>query len=108
MSGMKILILAYIAAAIIGVAFWKHAPKYVEAVAPSGVDAKLWHRGMVMYKARCTTCHNSNPDLPGSVGPVLRGVSEELIRDRLTNGKGGMPAQKNMLHFVSAFREYLK
>lgn len=75
---------------------------------PPGVDDKLWHRGMVMYRARCTSCHNSNPDMQGSVGPRLRGVSEELLRERLKNGKGGMPAQPHMLRFVPSLREFLK
>ncbi len=75
---------------------------------PPGVDEKLWRKGMVMYRARCISCHNQNPDLPGVTGPKLRGVSEELLRERLNNGKGGMPVQRDMLRFVHAFREFLK
>lgn len=82
------------------------APKRIQP--PDGVNVQLWNKGRVMYGARCTSCHNSNPDLAGPVGPRLRGVTEELLRERLKNGKGGMPAQPNMLRFVPALREFLK
>lgn len=83
-------------------------PQRPQPVPPPGANKVLWNKGRIMYGARCTACHNSNPDLPGSVGPRLRGVSEELLRERLKNGKGGMPAQPNMLRFVPALREFLK
>lgn len=105
---MKYIVLAYIVAALIGYYFWKNVPKPTPPQAPAGVNEKLWNRGRIMYKANCTSCHNANPDLQGSVGPKLRGVSEDLLTDRLKNGKGGMPAQPHMLRFVPAFREYLK
>ena len=75
---------------------------------PEGRDPKLWNRGRLVYQGRCTSCHNSNPDLAGAVGPKLRGVSETLLVDRLTNGKAAMPAQKNLLRFAPALHEYLR
>lgn len=105
---MKYLALIWIAAVCGLIYLYSSLPSYQEPVVPANVDAKLWRRGRVMYKARCTTCHNSNPDLAGSVGPKLRGVSEELLRERLANGKGAMPPQKSALRFATAFREYLK
>lgn len=105
---MKYIILAYLVAAAIGMYMFHNIKSYVPPEAPAGVDSRLWNRGRVMYTARCTSCHNPNPDFPGSVGPKLRGVSEELLTDRLKNGKNGMPAQPHMLRFVPALREYLK
>jgi len=87
---------------------YKHQPVHVEPVVPAGADARLWKRGRIMYNARCVQCHNSNPDLPGSVGPKLRGVSQDLLVERLTHGKGAMPVQKDMLRHVPALHEYLK
>lgn len=83
-------------------------PKYEPPAAPADRNAQLWNRGRIMYQARCITCHNSNPDLMGSVGPALRGVPEELLKDRFTNGKGGMPAFPHYVWLVPAFREYLR
>lgn len=104
---MKYIILAYLVAAAIGICVWKHVP-HVEVAVPTGVNETLWRRGRLIHKVNCITCHNSNPDLPGSVGPALRGVSEELLTSRLKNGKNGMPAQPHMLRHIPALREYLK
>ena len=76
--------------------------------APADRNKVLWNRGRVMYTTRCTSCHNSNPDLQGSVGPALRGVTEDLLTDRIMNGKGAMPAQPRMKRFIPAIREYLR
>jgi len=84
-----------------------HAP-YQEPTAPPDRDPKMWKRGRIMYQSQCTSCHNSNPDLPGSIGPKLRGVTQELLVERLTNGKGAMPPRKNLVRFAKDFREYLK
>ena len=75
---------------------------------PPGRDEMLYRRGRAIYQSQCTACHNSNPDYAGSVGPALRGVSEELLVDRLTNGKGAMPAKKHLVKHVPALREYLR
>lgn len=104
----KYFALLYIALAFGAIYLYQHRPNYVEVLAPVGANERLWKRGRVMYNARCTSCHNTNPDVAGSVGPRLRGVSEELLRERLANGKGAMPVQKDMLRFVPALREYLK
>ena len=87
---------------------YKHQTPDALVGKPTKTNTKLWESGRVVYQQRCTTCHNSNPDLAGSVGPSLRGVSKELLVDRLTNGKGAMPIQKDMLRFVLALREFLK
>lgn len=100
--------LAWAAAMGVGLYFLSSMPKYEVPQAPADRDAKLWNRGRVMYQARCTSCHNSNPDLHGSVGPALRGVPEELLRDRLSHGKGGMPAFPNLVWLAPSLREYLR
>ena len=104
----KIFVLFYIVLTFGLIYLYQHRPTYVEVKPPEGVDERLWRRGRAMYNARCTSCHNPNPNLPGSVGPALRGAGQELIVDRLTNGKGAMPVQKDMVRFAKAFREYLK
>lgn len=102
---MKYIAAAYLVAALIGLYVLKHMPK--EPMVPPGRDALLWNRGRRLYNYKCVTCHNSNPDLRGSVGPALRGVSEDLLRDRLKNGKGTMPAFPNLVRQAPAFREFL-
>ena len=44
-------------------------------------------RGKLVYSANCTSCHNSNPKLPGSVGPDDYGSSKELLTARIIHGK---------------------
>lgn len=105
---MRYILLAYVFAACIGVYVWSILPKHEPPTPPIGVNSQLWNRGRVLYQTRCISCHNSNPDFPGSIGPKLRGVSEELLTERLKSGKNGMPAQPSMLKFVPALREYLK
>jgi mono/diheme cytochrome c family protein len=105
---MRHFILAYLVAACIGIYIWNVIPKKQLPTPPSDRDSSLWKRGRAMYVHRCTSCHNPNPDLKGSMGPKLRGVSEELLTDRLMNGKNGMPAQPNLKRFIPALREYLR
>ncbi len=45
---------------------------------------KLKARGQQVYFANCTSCHNPNPKLEGSVGPAVAGASLELLRARVT------------------------
>ena len=40
-------------------------------------------RGRRVYLANCTACHNSDPGLPGAVGPALAGCQRELIEARV-------------------------
>ena len=87
---------------------YKNIPQSKPDVFPVGVDEKLYRRGRAIYRSRCTSCHNANPDLAGSVGPALRGVPEDRLIDRLTNGKGAMPPQPDMLRHAKAIREFLK
>ena len=75
---------------------------------PLDKNEQLYRRGRAIYQSQCIACHNANPDLAGSVGPALRGVSEELLVERLTNGKGAMPARKNLVRMAPALREYLR
>jgi len=35
--------------------------------------------GKALYSSRCTSCHNTNPTKPGSIGPDLAGSNLELI-----------------------------
>lgn len=44
-----------------------------------------------IYKQKCMSCHGENYE--GGVGPKLKGVKDKaLIKDRIENGKGMMPA----------------
>jgi mono/diheme cytochrome c family protein len=40
-------------------------------------------RGRAVFIANCASCHNTNPNLPGSLGPPIAGSSRELIEDRV-------------------------
>lgn len=50
--------------------------------------------GGEIFAARCTSCHGAN--LRGGIGPSLASVGngqpDAFYVDRVTNGKGGMPA----------------
>jgi mono/diheme cytochrome c family protein len=105
---MKYLLIVWLALAGGAFYFYKHMPKHQTEVIPAGVDEMQWRKGRAIYRARCISCHNVDPSLHGTVGPALRGVSEELLTERLTYGKGAMPIQKESLRFVPALREYLK
>ena len=43
-------------------------------------------RGRQVYLAQCIACHNSDPALPGAVGPPLRGSSRDLLEAKLLKG----------------------
>lgn len=106
---MKIAYIASVLMLGIVVYFFTHLPKFPQpAPPPADRDAIQWRRGRAIYNSRCIMCHNANPDLPGNVGPKLRGVSQELLDDRLTNGKGAMPAMPHLKRFVPGLREYLR
>lgn len=40
-------------------------------------------RGRAVYMTHCTSCHNMNPSLPGSLGPAIQGASSELLEARV-------------------------
>jgi mono/diheme cytochrome c family protein len=43
-------------------------------------------RGRQIYLAQCIACHNTDPALPGAVGPDLRGSSRELLEAKIARG----------------------
>ena len=43
-------------------------------------------RGRQIYLAQCLACHNTDPALPGAVGPPVRGSSRELLEAKLLKG----------------------
>jgi mono/diheme cytochrome c family protein len=46
-------------------------------------DTTSVERGRRAYLANCTACHNSDPALPGAVGPAVAGSQRELIEARV-------------------------
>lgn len=73
---------------------------YVGAVAGTGVVAERSTDGKSIFSSKCGSCHTlSEAETSGSVGPNLDGSkpSKELVLDRVTNGKGGMPSFKDSL-----------
>jgi len=40
-------------------------------------------RGRRVYLVNCTACHNTDPALPGSIGPAVAGSKRELIEARV-------------------------
>lgn len=55
-----------------------------EMTTNSKVD--LTHKGKLVYVANCTSCHNLDPRVDGSLGPSVAGSSLDLIRRRIVNG----------------------
>ena len=43
-------------------------------------------RGRQVYLAQCIACHNTDPALPGAVGPPIRGSSSALIEAKVVKG----------------------
>lgn len=43
----------------------------------------LEQKGKTAYIINCTSCHNSDPKLPGPVGPEVAGSSFELLTARI-------------------------
>lgn len=43
-------------------------------------------RGRQIYLAQCIACHNSDPALPGPIGPELRGSSRDLLEAKIVRG----------------------
>lgn len=46
-------------------------------------DAELVQRGKAIYMSNCTACHNVEPSKDGSVGPAIKGSSEQLVEARV-------------------------
>lgn len=44
------------------------------------------NRGRYLYNVHCTVCHNSDPELDGSLGPALKGSSANLLALKLLEG----------------------
>jgi mono/diheme cytochrome c family protein len=42
-------------------------------------------KGKIIYFSTCTACHNSNPAMPGSVGPEIKGSKFPLLKARILN-----------------------
>ncbi|UCE85503.1 MAG: cytochrome c [Deltaproteobacteria bacterium] len=43
--------------------------------------------GRTVYLATCIACHNTDPNLPGPVGPDIAGSSRELVEARVLRGE---------------------
>ena len=39
--------------------------------------------GRKAYMANCALCHNTNPNLPGSLGPPIAGAPRQLVEARV-------------------------
>jgi mono/diheme cytochrome c family protein len=46
-------------------------------------DTTASERGRRVYLANCTACHNTDPALPGAIGPAVAGSQRELIEARV-------------------------
>jgi mono/diheme cytochrome c family protein len=40
-------------------------------------------RGRAIYLANCAACHNNDPSKDGSIGPAIKGSSQELVMTRV-------------------------
>jgi mono/diheme cytochrome c family protein len=43
-------------------------------------------RGEVIYRTNCISCHNSDPNLPGPLGPAIAGSPRALVEARVLHG----------------------
>jgi len=71
---------------------WRRAGVLLAAAAllsgcsESGSRDPAAERGRQIYLAQCITCHNTDPSLPGAVGPAVRGSSRELLEAKVVRG----------------------
>jgi cytochrome c553 len=57
-------------------------------------------RGEVVYRTDCISCHNRDPNQPGSLGPAVAGASRALLQARLLHQSyppGYKPERKSHL-----------
>ncbi len=85
---------------------------YVGAVAGTGVTAERPTDGKTIFTTSCGSCHVlADAGTAGTVGPNLdqSRPSKELAVDRVTNGRGAMPAFKGSLDpaQIEAVAEYV-
>jgi mono/diheme cytochrome c family protein len=85
---------------------------YVGAVAGTGITAEKPTDGKSIFAANCGSCHAlADAGTSGAVGPNLdeSKPSAQLVTDRVTNGKGGMPSFKDSLDAaqIEAVSEYV-
>ena len=85
---------------------------YVGAVAGTGVTAEKPTDGKSIFAANCGSCHTlADAGTSGATGPNLdeSKPSAQLVTDRVTNGKGGMPSFKDSLDAaqIEAVSEYV-
>jgi mono/diheme cytochrome c family protein len=55
-----------------------------ESSTPGGPQAE---RGRQIYLAQCIACHNSDPSVPGPVGPPVKGSSRDLVEAKVLKGQ---------------------
>jgi mono/diheme cytochrome c family protein len=85
---------------------------YVGAVAGTGVTAEKPTDGKTIFATNCGSCHTlADAGTSGAVGPNLDDAkpSQELVTDRVTNGKGAMPPFQGSLDEaqIQAVAEYV-
>ena len=44
-------------------------------------------KGRMVYFANCVSCHNNNPKNPGIIGPLVYGVSIDVLTRKIVSGK---------------------
>ncbi len=80
-------------------------------------QAELRQKGRSVYRAQCTSCHNSDPKKAGGVGPEVWGSSRELLEARIlraeypagykprraTHAMQALPQLKNDIDAIHAY-----
>jgi mono/diheme cytochrome c family protein len=54
---------------------------------PKNAQDETINRGKMLYLSNCMACHNSNPNLDGTLGPAIKGSSLELLQARVLRGE---------------------
>ena len=44
-------------------------------------------KGRMVYFANCVSCHNNDPNKPGSIGPEVYGVSIDVLTQKIVSWK---------------------
>jgi mono/diheme cytochrome c family protein len=59
----------------------------VTTACPQAATDDPVEQGRRVYRANCTVCHGFDPQMEGTLGPVVAGSSHELLEARIIRGE---------------------
>jgi mono/diheme cytochrome c family protein len=54
---------------------------------PDHISLQSAAQGKEIYSSRCMACHGESPASEGNIGPMIYGISKELLRKKVIEGK---------------------